>query len=107
VVLNRRARWTITGRLPEDDRTSQDRRFNLGDTIVDEQGDVYADGVAARLESVAYPGGILIYGNVHGKVEGKLDVGCCASSLTFSLPPLAPSDEAIGPVRDHLAVLSR
>jgi adenylate cyclase len=51
--------------------------INLGDVIVDEQGDVYGDGinVAARLESVADPGGILISGKVHSEVEGKLDVG--------------------------------
>jgi adenylate cyclase len=50
--------------------------INLGDMIVDEQGDVYGDGinVAARLESVADPGGILISGKVHSEVEGKLDV---------------------------------
>src|SRR4029450_6081134 len=51
--------------------------INLGDVIVDEQGDVYGDGinVAARLESVADPGGILISGKVYSEVEGKLDVG--------------------------------
>jgi adenylate cyclase len=51
--------------------------INLGDVIVDEHGDVYGDGinVAARLESVADPGGILISGKVHSEVEGKLDVG--------------------------------
>jgi adenylate cyclase len=51
--------------------------INLGDMIVDEQGDVYGDriNVAARLESLADPGGILISGKVHSEVEGKLDVG--------------------------------
>ena len=51
--------------------------INLGDVIVDEQGDVYGEGIniAARLESVADPGGILISAKVHGEVEGKLDVG--------------------------------
>jgi adenylate cyclase len=48
---------------------------NLGDVIVDDQGDVYGDGIniAARLEALADPGGILISGKVHGEVEGKLD----------------------------------
>jgi adenylate cyclase len=51
--------------------------INLGDVFVDEQGDVYGEGIniAARLESVADPGGILISAKVHGEVEGKLDVG--------------------------------
>ncbi|WP_246788508.1 adenylate/guanylate cyclase domain-containing protein [Bradyrhizobium sp. CCBAU 53421] len=51
--------------------------INLGDVIVDEQGDVYGEGIniAARLESVADPGGILISGKVHSEVEGKLDIG--------------------------------
>jgi adenylate cyclase len=48
---------------------------NLGDVIVDDQGDVYGDGIniAARLEALADPGGILISSKVHGEVEGKLE----------------------------------
>jgi adenylate cyclase len=48
---------------------------NLGDVIVDDQGDLYGDGIniAARLEALADPGGILISGKVHGEVDGKLD----------------------------------
>ncbi|MBR0801867.1 adenylate cyclase [Bradyrhizobium jicamae] len=50
--------------------------INLGDVIVDAQGDVFGDGIniAARLESIADPGGILVSGKVHSEVEGKLDV---------------------------------
>jgi adenylate cyclase len=42
---------------------------------VDDQGDLYGDGIniAARLEALADPGGVLISGKVHGEVEGKLD----------------------------------
>jgi TolB-like protein len=49
--------------------------INLGDVIVDDQGDVYGEGIniAARLESLADPGGVLISGKVHSEVEGKLD----------------------------------
>jgi adenylate cyclase len=48
---------------------------NLGDVIVDDQGDIYGDGIniAVRLEGLADPGGILISGKVHSEVEGKLD----------------------------------
>jgi adenylate cyclase len=48
--------------------------LNLGDIIIEEGGDVYGEGVnvAARLESLADPGGILISGKIHSEVEGKL-----------------------------------
>lgn len=49
--------------------------INLGDVIVD--GDeIYGDGVnvAARLESLAEPGGICISGTVYQAMEGKLDL---------------------------------
>ena len=50
--------------------------LNLGDVIVEASGDVYGEGVnvAARLEMLADPGGILISGKVHSEVEGKVEV---------------------------------
>ena len=47
---------------------------NLGDIFVDTD-DIYGDGVniAARLESIAEPGGICVSGSVFDQVEGKLD----------------------------------
>jgi TolB-like protein len=50
--------------------------INLGDVIV-EGGDLYGDGVniAARLESVAEPGGICVSATVHEHVGGKLACG--------------------------------
>ena len=71
--------------LPEDRRMEFRIGINLGDVLV-EEGRIYGDGVnvAARLESEAVPGGILIsssiYDQVHGKVafdfvdRGKLDL---------------------------------
>jgi len=49
--------------------------LNLGDVIVEESGDVYGEGVnvAARLEALADPGGILISAKVHSEIEGKLE----------------------------------
>jgi adenylate cyclase len=48
--------------------------LNLGDIIIEQSGDVYGEGVnvAARLESLANPGGILISGKIHSEVEGKV-----------------------------------
>ncbi|MFN0316938.1 MAG: adenylate/guanylate cyclase domain-containing protein [Burkholderiales bacterium] len=48
--------------------------LNLGDVITREDGTVYGDGVniAARLQSVAEPGGICISANVYDQVESHL-----------------------------------
>lgn len=49
--------------------------INLGDVVV-ERGDLFGDGViiAARLEAMAEPGGILISGTVYDHVKSKLRV---------------------------------
>jgi adenylate cyclase len=49
--------------------------LNLGDVIVQEDGDVYGEGIniAARLEGLADPGGILVSAKVHDEIAGKLD----------------------------------
>jgi class 3 adenylate cyclase/TolB-like protein len=62
---------------------SPDRRIelrigiNLGDVIVDGE-DVYGEGVnvAARLESLAEPGGICLSGSVHDAIGNKLPLRC-------------------------------
>jgi len=48
--------------------------INLGDIIIEEDGDIYGDGVnvATRLEQIAGPGTICISGKVFDEVEGKL-----------------------------------
>ncbi|HKU98056.1 MAG TPA: adenylate/guanylate cyclase domain-containing protein [Vineibacter sp.] len=50
--------------------------INLGDVLV-EGGDLYGDGVnvAARLQGMADPGGILISGTVFDQVKDKLSLG--------------------------------
>ena len=47
--------------------------INVGDVIADE-GDLYGDGVnvAARLEALAEPGGVLVSGSVRDYVQGRL-----------------------------------
>ena len=49
---------------------------NLGDVMV-EGPDIYGDGVniAARLQEVAEPGGIVVSGSVYDQVHNKLSVG--------------------------------
>jgi TolB-like protein/Tfp pilus assembly protein PilF len=50
---------------------------NLGDVIEQDDGTIYGDGVniAARLESLAEPGGLTISGTTFDHVDGKLDLG--------------------------------
>jgi TolB-like protein/class 3 adenylate cyclase len=49
--------------------------LNMGDVIVEDSGDVYGEGVnvAARLEALCDPGGILISGKIHSEVDGKVE----------------------------------
>ncbi|MCA1369751.1 tetratricopeptide repeat protein [Bradyrhizobium sp. BRP14] len=62
--------------LPADKRLEFRIGVNLGDVIVEGQ-DIYGDGVnlAARLEELADPGGVLISGTAYDQVERKLDYG--------------------------------
>src|SRR5215471_12442628 len=50
--------------------------INLGDVVVD-GSDIYGDGVniAARLQELAEPGGIVISGSVYDQVHNKLSLG--------------------------------
>jgi adenylate cyclase len=62
--------------LPEPRRMTFRIGVNLGDVIEDE-GRIYGDGVniAARVQTLAEPGGICISGKVHEEVRRKLDAG--------------------------------
>ena len=64
------------GGLPEPQRMRFRIGINLGDVMV-EGDDVYGDGVniAARLQELAEPGGILISGPVYEQVHNKLSIG--------------------------------
>jgi adenylate cyclase len=67
---------THNGELPEPQRMRFRIGINLGDVMV-EGDDVYGDGVniAARLQELAEPGGILISGPVYEQVHNKLSIG--------------------------------
>jgi class 3 adenylate cyclase/TolB-like protein/Flp pilus assembly protein TadD len=51
--------------------------LNLGDVVV-EGDDLFGDGVnvAARLQTLADPGGVCLSGSVFDQVEGKIGIGC-------------------------------
>jgi adenylate cyclase len=76
VECGRCIQWTIEQRNVEAEKSSRMLYrigINLGD-IIHDKSRVYGDGVniAARLESIAEPGGICISGTVHEHVRGKL-----------------------------------
>jgi TolB-like protein/class 3 adenylate cyclase len=62
------------GDLPEDRHIALRVGINLGDVMI-EGGDRYGDGVniAARLEAIAAPGGILVSGTTYDHVRNKVD----------------------------------
>ena len=62
--------------LPEDHRLYFRVGVNLGDVVVKGK-DLLGDGVnvAARLESIAEPGGVCIAASVYDQITGKLDLG--------------------------------
>ncbi|WP_020683209.1 ABC transporter substrate-binding protein [Marinobacterium rhizophilum] len=63
--------------LPSERRMEFRIGVNLGDVIEDEDGIIFGDGVniAARMESLAEPGGICISSSVYDAVEGKVHFG--------------------------------
>jgi adenylate cyclase len=62
--------------LPTDNRIRFRIGINVGDIIID-SGDIFGDGVnvAARLEGLADPGGIMVSSVVHDQVRDKLSFG--------------------------------
>src|SRR5205085_12209946 len=62
--------------LPPERRLELRIGVNLGDVIVAEDGDLYGDGVniAARLQTLAAPGGICLSQTVYDQVRNKLDL---------------------------------
>jgi adenylate cyclase len=60
--------------VPQDKRIELRIGIHVGDIII-EEGDIYGDGVniAARLESIAQPGGICISDDAYRQVRDKLD----------------------------------
>src|SRR5215210_5055426 len=67
--------------VPEAERVRLRIGVNLGDVIREADGDLYGDGVnvAARLEQLAEPGGIVVSGTAYDHLQGKL--GCSFEDL--------------------------
>jgi len=65
----------LNAELPEQGKLRFRIGVNLGD-VIEDRGDIYGDGVnvAARLESIADPGGICISASVYEQIKGKFDV---------------------------------
>jgi adenylate cyclase len=61
---------------PEESRIQYRIAVNLGDVIFDED-DVYGDGVniAARLEALAEPGGVVVSGTAYDHLKANIEVG--------------------------------
>ncbi|TCU22330.1 adenylate cyclase [Rhizobium azibense] len=62
--------------VPQDQRIELRIGINLGDVVI-ENDDVFGDGVnvAARLERLAWPGGIVVSGSVRDQVGTRLNIG--------------------------------
>jgi formylglycine-generating enzyme required for sulfatase activity/class 3 adenylate cyclase len=71
---------SMTGRnatLPREQRIVFRIGVNLGDIIIDADGDIYGDGVnvASRIEALCEPGQVYISGGVYEQIKNKLVVG--------------------------------
>jgi adenylate cyclase len=104
--------------IPEDRRLEIRIGINVGDIIIDE-GEIYGDGVniAARVESLASPGGICLSENAYQQIKGKLTLN--ASNMgarqlkniaepvrVYSVQPDAPARPTLAfPDRPSIAVL--
>jgi adenylate cyclase len=68
---------TENAELPDDRRMNFRIGINLGD-VIQEGERIYGDGVnvAARMESLAEPGGICVSGSAYDQIENKVVFGC-------------------------------
>jgi adenylate cyclase len=75
VIIQARLRF-INAQLPENKRMDFRIGVNLGD-VVEEDGRIYGDGVniAARIQTLAEPGGICISKTAYDQVKSKLNIG--------------------------------
>jgi adenylate cyclase len=72
-----RAMATQNASVPQNQRIEFRIGIHVGDVIVDDD-DIFGDGVniAARLESIAAPGGVCISDDTYRQIRGKVDIAC-------------------------------
>jgi len=60
--------------LPSDQKLQFRMGINLGDVVVQDDGDLLGDGVnvASRIQTVAEPGGVCVSGSVYDQIQNKL-----------------------------------
>ena len=65
-----------SARVAPDKRIEFRVGINLGDVVVEDDGDLMGDGVnvAARLEGIAEPGGIYLSSAAYDQIRGKIDI---------------------------------
>ncbi|HEY8244231.1 MAG TPA: adenylate/guanylate cyclase domain-containing protein, partial [Casimicrobiaceae bacterium] len=93
------------GEVPEDRRMRFRIGVHLGDVIEQPDGDVYGDGVniAARLQAIAAPGGIVVSEAVRGAVKNRVatrfdDLGAqSVKNIADPLRAFAVGDTALAP----------
>jgi adenylate cyclase len=90
--------------VPEGRRMHLRIGVNLGDVIVEEDGDLFGDGVnvAARLEALSPVGGICVSGSIHGQVANRVEVDFEAMG-TVEVKNIPWPVEAWRMVLDHVA----
>jgi adenylate cyclase len=110
--------------VPEDRRMRYRVGVNLGEIIEKPDGSIYGDGVnvAARLQSLAEVGGILLSAKIHDEVSGRVDVRLAAAGehkvkniaqplRTFRVvaageaEPVRPDAEAAPPLPDKPSIV--
>ena len=71
-----RAMSTHNADVPQDVRIEYRIGVHFGDIIIDDDGDIFGDGVniAARLEGIAEPGSVCISDDAQRQVRGKVDI---------------------------------
>src|SRR5215467_5120219 len=84
---------------PQADRMRFRIGINLGDVMVD-GSDIYGDGVniAARLQELAEPGGVVVSASVYDQVHNKLSIGfdCLGQQQLKNVAPVTSYRVAMG-----------